>query len=210
MAVLTIGGSVCAVSNALLQPEELDTRSPDRFGVRFETSRGSFVVRVSRDWAPRGADRFYNLVRQGFYDDGRFFRVVPDFVVQFGMHGDPAVSRVWQQARIEDDPVKESNLAGRLTFATAGPNSRTTQVFINLSDNARLDDEGFSPFGEVIEGLDVVRHLYGGYGDHGGPNQGQIAMQGNAYLDASFPELDRLIRATLVAADAPAAAASSE
>ena len=185
--------------------------APEAYRARFETSRGDFVVEVDRTWAPRGADRFHELVSNGFYDDVRFFRIVPNFVVQFGMSGDPKISEIWQQARIKDDPVKETNKAGTITFATSGPDSRTTQVFINLRDNTRLDGMGFSPFGSVTEGMDVVTKLYSGYGDGAprgrGPNQSQIAMEGNAYLDASFPELDKIVKATISegkpAADTP-------
>jgi peptidyl-prolyl cis-trans isomerase A (cyclophilin A) len=201
-----------AASEALMDPDKLNATAPDQFDVNFETSKGTFVISVTRDWAPNGADRFYNLVKNGFYDDVRFFRIVPDFVVQFGMNGDPKVSEVWQQARIKDDPVKGSNEAGSITFAMAGPDSRTTQVFINLRNNARLDGMGFSPFGVVSEGMDVVKELYSGYGDGPpqgrGPNQGQIASKGNEYLDASFPKLDKIVKATISEAK-PAAEAPS-
>lgn len=190
-----------AASEALMDPEKLNATAPDQFDVSFETSKGAFVLSVTRDWAPSGADRFYNLVKNGFYDDVRFFRIVPDFVVQFGMSGDPKLSEIWQQAQIKDDPVKESNKAGSITFAMSGPDTRTTQVFINLRDNTRLDGMGFSPFGVISEGMDVVTKLYSGYGDAAprgrGPNQGQIKMEGNAYLDASFPELDKIVKATI-------------
>ena len=200
-----------AASEALMDPAKLNATAPDQFDVNFETSKGVFVLSVTRDWSPLGTDRFYNLVKNGFYDDVRFFRIVPNFVVQFGMNGDPKVSEVWQPARIKDDPVKESNKIGTITFAKGGPDSRTSQVFINLRDNARLDGMGFSPFGVVTEGLDVVQQLYSGYGDGApqgrGPNQGQIAMEGNAYLDANFPKLDKIVKATISegkpAADAP-------
>ena len=187
---------------ALSDPESMKGQAPASYSVEFETSEGTFVVDVKRDWAPLGADRFYNLVKHGFYDDVRFFRVVPNFVVQFGMSGDPELSEIWQQARFKDDPVKHSNKAGTITFATAGPNSRTTQVFINLRDNPRLDEMGFSPFGAVAQGMEVVAKLHAGYGDAPprgtGPDQARIAAEGNAYLDERFPELDRVIRATIV------------
>lgn len=190
-----------AASEALMEPAKLNETAPDQYDVSFETSKGVFVISVNRDWAPTGADRFYNLVKNGFFDDVRFFRVVPNFVVQFGMSGDPKISEIWQTARIKDDPVKETNKAGTITFATSGPDSRTTQVFINLRDNNRLDGMGFSPFGTVTEGMDVVTKLYSGYGDGAprgrGPNQPQITMEGNAYLDAGFPELDKVIKATI-------------
>jgi len=187
---------------SLMKPESLDRQAPATFAVKFETPQGTFVIDVTRDWAPRGADRFYNLARNGFYDDIRVFRVVPNFVVQFGMSGDPKLSEVWQQARLKDDPVKTSNKAGSVSFATAGPNSRTTQVFINLRDNPRLDEGGFSPFGVVSEGMDVVAKMYAGYGD--GPDQARIAAEGNAYLDEKVPQLDRVIKATVVETTEPA------
>ena len=169
---------------------------PARFQVRFETSAGAFVVDVTRAWAPRGADRLHELVRGGFYDGTRFFRVVPGFVVQFGLSGDPAVSARWRDARIPDEPVTQSNARGTLTFATAGPNTRTTQLFINYADNRRLDGMGFAPLGVVVEGMDVVDRIYAGYGE--APDQGLIESQGNAYLAAQFPRLDSIARATLL------------
>jgi peptidyl-prolyl cis-trans isomerase A (cyclophilin A) len=176
--------------------EEGPVTAPDRYQVRFETSAGVFVVDVTRAWAPRGADRLYNLVRQGFYDGTRFFRVVPGFVVQFGLSGDPAVAARWRDARIADDPVTQSNARGTLTFATAGPNTRTTQLFINYADNRRLNGMGFAPLGVVAEGMDVVDRIYAGYGE--APDQGLIESRGNAYLAAQFPRLDSIARATIV------------
>jgi peptidyl-prolyl cis-trans isomerase A (cyclophilin A) len=173
---------------ALLDPSRAATKAPATFRVRFDTTKGSFTVAVTRAWAPLGADRFYNLVKAGFYDEAGFFRVVRGFVVQFGLNADPQVNQAWERARIADDPVRESNRRGRLTFATAGPGTRTTQLFINTADNAGLDGQGFSPFGEVVEGLSVVDTLYEGYGD--GPNQELITNQGNVYLKAQFPRLD--------------------
>jgi peptidyl-prolyl cis-trans isomerase A (cyclophilin A) len=143
---------------------------------------------VHRDWSPLGADRFYNLVKNGFFNNGHFFRVVPDFVVQFGLSPSPAVNKVWQDASIQDDPVTQSNHKGSVTFASRGPNTRTTQLFINLGENARLDGMGFSPFGTVIEGMDVVEKLYPGYGQT--PDQGRIQAEGKPYLDKEFPLLD--------------------
>ena len=201
-ALLAATALAAADREALSKPEKLTQQAPATYSVKFETSKGVFVVDVTRDWAPLGADRFYNLVRHGFYDDVRFFRVVPGFVVQFGISGDPALAKVWQQARLKDDSVKHSNKAGTVTFALAGPNSRTTQVFINLVNNARLDELGFSPFGVVSQGLDVVAKLHGGYGDGPprgrGPEQSRIVDEGNAYLDEKFPELDRVTKATIV------------
>ncbi|MYG81585.1 MAG: peptidylprolyl isomerase, partial [Gemmatimonadetes bacterium] len=177
--------------------------APDIFRARFETSKGDFVVEVHRDWAPNGADRFYNLVANGYFDDVRFFRVVPGFMAQFGMHGDPAVTAAWRAQRIDDDPVMQSNTRGFVSFAaTEQPNSRTTQVFINFGDNSGLDEMGFSPFGQVIEGMDVVDQLYSDYGDAPprgrGPTQGAIQMRGIEYLAADFPNLDFVRRATIV------------
>ena len=184
--------------NPLLSPASAAMReaAPERFQARFETSAGVFVVDVTRAWAPRGADRFYNLVRHGFYDGARFFRVVPGFVVQFGISGDTAVAARWRDAVIPDDPVTQSNVRGTLTFATAGPNTRTTQLFINYADNSRLDRMGFAPFGVVIEGMDVVDRIFPGYGES--PDQGLIERQGTPYLVAQFPQLDSIVRATIV------------
>src|SRR5919108_2576705 len=139
--------------------------APDSFRARFSTTKGDFVIEVHRAWAPRGADRFYNLVRSGFYNGVRFFRVMPGFMAQFGIHGDTAVTTAWRDQRIPDDPVRRTNVRGMATFATAGPGTRTTQIFINYGNNDRLDAMGFAPFGQVVEGMDVVDKLYGGYGE---------------------------------------------
>jgi peptidyl-prolyl cis-trans isomerase A (cyclophilin A) len=188
-----------------LKPDapEMRKTAPDSFKVRMTTSQGPFTITVHRAWAPQGADRFYNLVRGGYYDDARFFRVIRGFMCQFGIHADPAVSALWKDARIPDDPVLETNTRGRITFATAGPNTRTTQLFINYANaNARLDRQGFAPFGEVTEGMDVVDRLYSGYGEGApggaGPNQGRIQSEGNAYLNSNFPKLDSLRKAELL------------
>lgn len=177
--------------------------APDSFTVRFETSAGDFTVLVRRAWAPNGADRFYNLVRHGFYDGVHFFRVLEGFVAQFGIHGDPEVSAAWRDATIPDDPVVAGNERGTLTFATRGANSRTTQLFINYRDNSQLDAMGFAPIGEVVEGMEVVDRLYAGYGEGlprgGGPDQAKIQEEGNVYLETSFPRLDQVERATIVA-----------
>ncbi len=162
---------------------------PDSFRVVFETSRGPFIVQVNRSWAPKGADRFYALVQQGFFDDSRFFRVVPGFVVQFGLSADPKLNEPWDK-RIADDSVSQSNLRGTLTFATQGPNTRSHQLFINLADNPRLDAMGFAPIGRVVEGMNVVDSLYSGYGE--APDQEYIRTQGNTYVDRMFPKLDRI------------------
>jgi peptidyl-prolyl cis-trans isomerase A (cyclophilin A) len=184
---------------ALLHPAALHAKAPATFDVSFTTTKGTFVVTVHRAWAPRGADRFYNLVKAGFFNGDEFFRVVKGFVVQFGISGYPQVSSAWQNANIPDDPVKTSNKPGTITFADAGPNTRTTQLFINLADNGpNLDGQGFAPFGKVTKGLAVVQKLYGGYGEAPSNAQPQIASQGNAFLKKRFPKLDSIIRARLV------------
>lgn len=182
---------------ALMNPSSLKEQAPENFKVKMETSKGDIIVDVTRAWAPRGVDRFYNLVKNGYYDECRFFRVVDNFVVQFGMNGDPAVYAMWREARIPDDPVIRSNGRGRLTFAkTYEPNSRTTQVFINLKDNRSLDDQGFAPFGEIVEGMEVIEQLYSGYGEL--PDQSMITNQGNQYLTGKFPKLDYIKKATIM------------
>ncbi|MGE4158260.1 MAG: peptidylprolyl isomerase [Planctomycetota bacterium] len=175
---------------ALLDPIHADNlrNAPATFRVRFETSCGDITVQVNRSWSPLGADRFYALVTSGYFDGCAFFRVVPGFVVQFGLNGDPKITAAWRAANIHDDPVTQTNNRGRLTFATAGPNTRTTQLFINLANNPRLDSMGFSPFGEVVEGMDVVDKINKEYGER--PNQALIQTQGEAYLSKSFPKLD--------------------
>ena len=185
----------------LSNPASLTEKAPATYKVKFDTSKGSFVVEAHRDWAPNGADRFYNLVKTGFYNDARFFRVISGFMVQFGINGNPQISKVWRDANIKDDPVKASNKRGMITFATAGPDTRTTQVFINFGDNAGLDDQGFAPFGQVISGMEVVDALYAEYGEGapqgGGPDQGLVQSQGNAYLKKDFPKLDYIKTATI-------------
>jgi peptidyl-prolyl cis-trans isomerase A (cyclophilin A) len=186
-----------------MNPTVLNAQAPASYRARFETSKGEFVVEVTREWAPLGADRLHNLINSGFYDNARFFRVLPGFVVQFGLPADPAVAREWRSARIADDPVTQSNARGTVTFATAGPNTRTTQVFINLGDNRNLDGMGFAPLGRVVEGMDVVDQLYSGYGEgapHGrGPDQGRITLEGNGYLEKDFPKLDYIRKAAIQA-----------
>jgi peptidyl-prolyl cis-trans isomerase A (cyclophilin A) len=181
--------------SALLDPARATAKAPATFRVRFETTRGSFVVAVTRAWAPLGANRFYNLVQAGFFDDAGFFRVVPGFVVQFGLSADPRVNAAWDAARIADDEVKQANRRGRITFATAGANTRTTQLFVNTGDNGRLDQAGFAPFGEVVSGMSVVDAIYSGYGEM--PDQGRITAEGNAYLKQQFPRLDFIKKATV-------------
>jgi peptidyl-prolyl cis-trans isomerase A (cyclophilin A) len=194
-----------AVDDPLSHPASLDdVQAPAEFRVRFDTTEGSFVVEVHRDWAPRGADRLFGLVEAGFYDGTTFFRVIEGFVVQWGIHPSPAVSEVWRDARIDDDPVQATNTRGRVVFATSGAHSRTTQIYVNLADNVRLDEMGFAPFGEVVEGMDVVDRLYSGYGEGAprgrGPDQRRIQARGAAYV-AEFPELDRVTSARLVSGD---------
>ena len=199
-AVLAIAGLAAGASAQrdktakLKDPAALVEQAPAMFKADFDTSKGKFTVQVHRDWAPHGADRFYNLVKNGYYDNIRFFRVLTGFMAQFGIHGDPAVSANWRNARIQDDPVKQSNRRGYVTFATGGPNTRTTQVFINYRDNSSLDGQGFSPFGEVTSGMDVVDSLYADYGEGAprgkGPDQGRTQSEGNAYLTKDFPKLD--------------------
>jgi peptidyl-prolyl cis-trans isomerase A (cyclophilin A) len=173
------------------------------FKAKFTTTAGDFVIEVHRDWAPQGADRFYNLVRYGYFTNAAFFRVVPGFVVQFGLNADPAVNKVWKTATIPDDPVMQSNKRGSVVFATAGPNTRTTQLFINFADNSRLDHMGFAPFGTVVEGMDAVDKIYAVYGES--PRQDLITEQGDAYLKANFRDIDRIKVARIVPA-VPAAA----
>jgi peptidyl-prolyl cis-trans isomerase A (cyclophilin A) len=194
------------VSPALAQgklsnPAALNEKAPATYKAKFETNKGTFVVEVQRDWAPNGADRFYNLVKNGFFDDVRFFRVIKGFMVQFGINGDPGVSAQWRPARIKDDPVRQSNKKSYITYATSGPDSRTTQVFINFEDNAGLDGQGFAPFGRVVSGMNVVESLNGEYGEGAprgrGPDQGRLQMEGNAYLAKEFARMDYVRKATI-------------
>jgi peptidyl-prolyl cis-trans isomerase A (cyclophilin A) len=187
---------------ALKDPSALVDTAPESFKVNFDTSAGKFVASVRRSWAPNGADRFYNLVKRGFYDNARFFRVIDGALAQFGVHSEPEIAAVWASARIAADPVKTSNKKGTLTFAMgSGPDTRTTQVFINLTDNMRLDASGFAPFGEISSGLDVVEKLYSGYGDGPprgkGPNPGRLQLEGNVYLAKEFPKLSYIKTATV-------------
>ena len=185
----------------LANPAALSEKAPATYKARFDTSKGAIVIEVRRDWAPNGADRFYNLVKNGFYDDTRFFRVVGGFMVQFGINGDPKISARWRSATIKDDAVKQSNKRGTITFATSGPDSRTSQVFINFADNSGLDGQGFSPFGQVTTGMSIVDSLFSGYGEGAprgrGPDQGRIQQEGNAYLTKDFPNLDYVKKATI-------------
>ena len=177
-------------------PESDDQKGDGTFKVRFHTSKGDFVVQVHPEWAPRGADRFRALVEAGFYDSCRFFRVVPNFMVQWGINGNPETQAVWRNRSLKDDPVRQSNTEGRITFANSGPNSRSTQVFINYKDNSFLDSQGFAPFGEVIDGLTVVESINSEYEEK--PNQSLIQSQGNAYLKRAFPNLDYIESAEII------------
>jgi len=186
---------------ALMDPqsEAMNQQAPDEYTALFETSAGSFKIRVTRSQAPRGADRFYNLVRNGFYNGQRFFRVVENFMVQFGIHGDPEITAQWYNANILDDPVKAQNVRGAVTYAkTRSPHSRSTQVFINYKDNTYLDKSGFAPFGEVIEGMEVVDALHSGYGERPQQQSHRIMEKGNAFLEEKFPELDYIKQARIV------------
>jgi peptidyl-prolyl cis-trans isomerase A (cyclophilin A) len=200
--LLALAIAVPAHSQNLGNPAALKEQAPPVYKVEFDTSKGPFVIEVHRDWATNGADRFYNLVKNGFYDNVRFFRVVEGFMAQFGINGDPKVSSIWREARIKDDPVRISNKRTFVTFATAGPNTRTTQVFISFSDNSNLDRQGFAPFGQVVSGMKVVDSLYNGYGEGApggrGPDQGRVQKEGNAYLASAFPNLDYVKKATIV------------
>lgn len=181
--------------SALLHPAALTAKAPAQFDAVFHTSAGDFTVRVRRAWAPHGADRFYELVRNRFYDGAKIFRVVPDFVVQFGISPYPQVSAAWANATIPDDPVARHNTRGTVTFAAAGPSSRTTQVFVNLGDNSSLDAQGFAPFGEVVAGMKTVDSFYSGYGDSPTGQQGQMMQEGNRYLEQAWPKLDTIVTA---------------
>ena len=198
-----VAASAAAQAPSLKNPASLKEQAPATYKARFDTSAGVFVIQVTRDWAPLGADRFYNLVKSGFYDDTRFFRAIEGFMVQFGIHGDPTVSAAWRNARIGIDPVKQGNKPMRITYAMGGsPDTRTTQVFINFVDNSGgLDKLGFASFGEVVEGQDVVKKIFTGYGEGAprgkGPEQGRIQMEGNAYLNKDFPKLDYIKKATI-------------
>jgi peptidyl-prolyl cis-trans isomerase A (cyclophilin A) len=201
LVALTVAAVTPALSQALMNPAALNEPAPATFKAKFDTSKGPFVIEVHRDWAPNGADRFYNLVKNGFFDNARFFRVISGFMVQFGISGDPKISAHWHDANIPDDPVRQSNTRGMITFATAGPNTRTTQVFINFADNRALDRQGFAPFGQVVSGMSVVDSLFADYGEGApsgnGPEQGRVQREGNAYLMKDFAQLDYIKKATI-------------
>jgi len=185
-----------------MDPAKLTETAPASYKVNCKTTKGDFVVQVTRDWAPNGADRFFNLVKNGYYKDIPFFRVVEGFMAQFGIHGDPKLNDVWRNASIKDDAPKQSNTPGRITFATRGPDTRTVQLFINFGNNGRLDGMGFSPFGEVVSGMDIVNKLYNGYGEGAprgkGPDQGRLQSEGNTYLRAEFGQMDYLVSADIL------------
>lgn len=200
------GGAGGGAASALTKPDKnaIATPAPDSFKVAVVTSKGNFTIMAHRDWAPRGVDRFYHLVQAGFFDDARFFRVLTGFMAQFGMNGDPRVTAAWEPLTLQDDPVKQKNLRGMVTFAAGGsPNSRSTQLFINYGDNNNLDGMGFAPIGQVIDGMAVVDSLYADYGEGAesggaGPSQSRIGSEGNAYLTQSFPKLDYIKTARIV------------
>ena len=200
LALLLATGPALA-QGKLANPAALNEPAPATYKAKFDTSKGVFVIEVTRAWAPQGADRFYNLVKNGFFDNTRFFRVIPNFMVQFGISGDPALNTKWRVARIPDDRPAQSNTRGMVTFATSGPNARTTQVFINFKNNSRLDALGFAPFGKVVSGMNVVDALNGEYGegapDGRGPDQMRLQAEGNAYLAKDFPRMDFIKKATI-------------
>ena len=201
-------GAPAAARPSLMNPASLHAKAPELYKAQFTTTRGDFVVEVHRDWAPLGADRFYNLVKNGYFTNAAFFRVVPNFIVQFGLSANPAVNKVWMNANLKDDPVMGSNKRGTVVFATAGPNTRTTQLFINFGDNAGLDRQGFAPFGTVTDGMDVVDKIYPGYGER--PDQQRITEEGKAYLDKNFPMLDSIKAARILPAEPAAAPADKK
>jgi peptidyl-prolyl cis-trans isomerase A (cyclophilin A) len=201
MAAVLVAPTMAAAQASLKDPATLNEKAPATYKVHLDTSAGPVVIEVHRDWAPLGADRFYNLVKNGFYDGVRFFRVIPGFMAQGGMNGDPAIQRVWGRANFPDDPVKQSNKRGFVTFAkTSAPNSRSTQIFINYGDNANLDSQGFAPFGQVTSGMEAV-DKFEAYKNV--PDQGQITAEGNAYLQKEYPKLTVIKKATIEAAAAP-------
>ena len=203
LALLFVAVATPALSQSasLANPATLREQAPAQYKAKFDTTKGVFVLDVHRNWAPNGADRFYNLVKSGFYDNVRFFRVISGFMVQFGISGDPKIAAPWRDAKIKDDPVVQSNRRGYITYAMAGPNTRTTQVFINFGENGSLDSQGFSPFGRVIQGMEVVDKLNAEYGEGAprgrGPDQTRVQMEGNAYLTKDFANLDYVRKATI-------------
>ena len=198
VAVAVVAGTAGASSPSLLHPASLHAKAPATFKARFTTTKGQFVVTVHRTWAPRGADRFYNLVRAGFYNGERLFRVVPGFVVQWGISGTPKISKAWHDAVIRDDPVRHTNAKGTIVFADAGPDTRTTQLFVNLAANTNLDSSGFAPFGAVTTGFSTLRHVYSGYGEAPTGEQAQMEQQGEPFFRKHFPKLDRILKARVL------------
>lgn len=192
--------TTAATSSPLLHPETLKAKAPEVYEAKFVTTKGDFVVKVTRAWAPNGADRFYGLVKHHYYDGNALFRVVTGFVVQFGLGPNPAINKAWINASIKDDPVTQSNTVGYITYAAGGANTRTTQVFVNLGNNARLDSypDHFAPFGIVTSGMDVIKQFYAGYADDPTGRQGEITNEGKAYLEKHFPKLDVIKVATII------------
>jgi len=204
LCVLALGCATHRTSPALLDPNDRywQTSAPELFRVKFETTMGVFSVEIHRAWSPRGADRFFNLARAGFFDDSRFFRVRPAYIAQFGIPGDPKIAQIWRHQTFPDDPPGQSNLRGSLGFAMTGPNQRTTQLYFNLVDNRQLDSQGFTPIGRVVGGMNVVDQLFSGYGEQSGGGmragkQDKLFEEGNALLDRQFPKLDKIIRVTI-------------
>jgi len=200
------GGTSSAAGppQALLHPATLTKKAPQLFDITFHTTKGDFVITVHRTWAPHGADRLYNLAKAHFFDGQKFFRVVPNFVVQFGISPYPSVSKAWENAMIPDDVVTVHNTRGAVSFAAAGPNTRTTQIFVNLGDNRGLDNNGFAPLGSVTSGMKVLDRLYSGYGDQTTPHQPEMQTQGNAWLDKNYPKLDEIRTAEVSNEENPA------
>lgn len=199
--LLVLASAISLAAADLKDPASLTEQAPASYRARFDTSRGVFVIEVTREWAPQAADRFYNLVKNGFYDGARFFRVLDGFMAQFGLNGTPEIQRPWQSSGIPDEPVLQSNLRGFVSFAKESmPNTRFTMVFVNFADNSFLDKDGFPPFGQVVLGMDVVDKLYSGYGRQNQPDQRRIVREGNAYLQADYPRLDFIRKAALVTA----------
>lgn len=196
MTLLMLSAVACAQKPSLMNPDSLNAAPPATYGVRLETTKGDILLRVHTAWAPNGAKRFYNLVRNGYYDNNYFFRNL-DFMVQFGLSSDPKINKAWSDSQIPDDTVATSNLRGTVSFASlSGPNTRSTQVFINKTDNARLDPLHFQPFAEVVQGMDVVDMLYSGYGER--PVQQLLESQGEPYINRYFPRMDKIIKAEIV------------
>lgn len=191
-----------AGAQSLDDPSSATAKAPDLYKVQFETTAGAFTIKVKREWAPSGADRFYNLAKLGFYDDTAFFRVIRGFMVQFGLNGDPILSQRWKSAMIPDDGVWKSNKKGWVTFAMSGPNTRTTQIFVNYANNSTLDEQGFAPFGKVVSGMKVVDNLYDDYGEGRprgmGPDQTRVMLQGSSYLRDNYPRLDWIEKVTVL------------